>query len=104
LESYYTRSEVDTALANAVIALTGSTAPTTSTVGYVGQHYIDTSTIPNKVYECTAKTAQGTTPETYEYTWTLLAPVQSISAAGTALPPDEKGNVNIPPAESSGYG
>lgn len=84
------------AVAEAVTALTGSTAPTTSTVGYVGQHYIDTSTTLNKVYECTAKTAQGTTPETYEYTWTLLAPVQSISAAGTAFPPDANGNVTIP--------
>ena len=79
-----------------VIVLTGSVAPSTSTVGYIGQHYIDTSTTPNKIYECTAITPQGTDPETYEYTWALLSPVQSISAAGTALPPDEKGNVDIP--------
>lgn len=100
-----TNAQSGTAVAEAVTALTGSTAPTTSTVGYIGQHYIDISTTPNKIYECTAITAQGTTPETYEYTWTLLAPIQSISAAGTVLTPGANGNVNIPDVSDTGsYG
>lgn len=48
--------------------LTGVSAPTTATVGEVGQFYVETTT--PMLYLCTAKTAQGTDPETYEYTWT----------------------------------
>ena len=47
----------------------GSGAPTTTTEGNVGQFYYDTTN--DKFYQCEAKTAQGTTPETYLYTWTL---------------------------------
>lgn len=47
----------------------GSGAPTTATEGNVGQFYYDT--VNDKFYYCEAKTAQGTTPETYLYTWTL---------------------------------
>lgn len=46
---------------------TNAGAPTTSTVGEVGQLLEDTTN--GKLYLCTAKTAQGTTPETYTYTW-----------------------------------
>lgn len=50
----------------------GATAPTTSTAAdYLGQEYIDTTN--GDMYRCTAITAQGTTPETYEYTWRQLA-------------------------------
>ena len=44
-------------------------------VGEVGQlRYVTNSTALNKVgiYVCTAKTPQGTTPETYKYTWELV--------------------------------
>ena len=50
--------------------LYGSTAPTISIIGTFGQFYINVVT--NKVYQCTAVTPQGTTPETYEYTWVEL--------------------------------
>lgn len=50
--------------------LTGSSAPTTSTAGMVGQFYINTST--GIAYQCVAVTPQGTTPETYTYTWEEL--------------------------------
>lgn len=47
----------------------GTTAPTTSTVGSVGQLYVDTAT--SKTYHCTAKTNTGTEQEpVYSYTWT----------------------------------
>lgn len=53
----------DTALATVVAdKLTGTTAPTTSTVGYVGQQYTDTTN--NNQYVCTAVDT-----ETPEYTW-----------------------------------
>ena len=45
----------------------GNGAPTTSTEGNVGQFYYDTTN--DKLYYCKAKTAQGTDPETYVYTW-----------------------------------
>lgn len=51
--------------------LSGTTAPTTSTVGSVGQFYLDTVT--TKLYKCDAVTAQGTDPETYSYTWTAVS-------------------------------
>ena len=47
--------------------LLGSTAPSSSTAADVGQLYLNTTN--DKVYICTAKTAQGTVPETYLYTW-----------------------------------
>lgn len=47
----------------------GSGAPTTTTEGNVGQFYYDTTN--DRFYYCEAKTAQGTIPETYLYTWTL---------------------------------
>ena len=95
-----TNAQSGTAVAEAVEALTGTSAPTTSTVGYIGQFYIDTT---NKItYQCIAVTAQGTTPETYEYTWTPY--VRTISAAGIALTPDASGNVNIPYITSGGSG
>ena len=50
--------------------LTGSTAPTTSTVGRVGQIYIDTTN--NKTYQCTTITGDGGDPEVFTYTWEQL--------------------------------
>lgn len=51
--------------------VSGAGAPTTSTVAqYIGQFYYDTTN--DGYYYCTAITAQGTTPETYSYTWTAL--------------------------------
>lgn len=52
--------------------VSGAGAPTTSTVAqYVGQFYYDTTN--DGYYYCTAITAQGTTPETYSYTWAALS-------------------------------
>ena len=45
--------------------LTGTTAPTTATVGYVGQQYTDTTN--NNQYVCTA--IDDTDPQAIEYTW-----------------------------------
>lgn len=45
----------------------GSGAPSQNTKGEVGLLYRDTSN--GKLYICTAVTPQGTTPETYTYTW-----------------------------------
>ena len=45
----------------------GNTSPTSATAGNVGQFYLDTTN--DNLYYCSAKTAQGTTPETYTYTW-----------------------------------
>jgi len=56
--------------------LTNAGAPTTSTVGTVGQLLEDTTN--GKVYVCTAVTPQGTTPETYTYTWTEVATSASM--------------------------
>lgn len=50
--------------------LLGTSDPTSSTAGEVGiLYYNKTSGEP---FVCTAKTAQGTTPETYTYTWASL--------------------------------
>ena len=58
--------------------LTGSTAPTTSTAcSRVGCIYLDTTN--NTTYQCVAITAQGTTPETYTYTWNLVLKDTNIS-------------------------
>lgn len=54
---------------NAPEPIIGTTAPTTSTVGAVGQLYVDTAT--SKTYHCTAVTNTGTEAEpVYSYTWT----------------------------------
>ena len=50
--------------------LTGASNPTTATVGEVGQFYLNTTS--GKCFQCVAETAQGTTPETYVYTWNAL--------------------------------
>ena len=48
--------------------LTGPSAPTTSTVGAVGQFFLDTTN--SKLYQCTAITEDtSTTPSTFTYTW-----------------------------------
>ena len=48
--------------------LSGTTAPASSTQAYyIGQMYIDTTN--ENAYICVGITAQGTTPETYTYTW-----------------------------------
>ena len=65
---------------------TGTGAPTTSTEGeYVGQLYTDTTN--QKMYYLAAKTAQGTNPETYEYTWVEMGTtvVQTIGTSTTSV-------------------
>lgn len=80
-------------------AKTGSSAPTTSTVGFVGQQYVNTTN--NKVYECIAIT---TNDDVTTYTWKELTNnIESISAGGQALTPDANGNVNIPVGKNGGY-
>lgn len=52
-------------------ALSGNGAPTTSTVGFVGQLYRDTTN--DKLYICDGITEDtSTTPSTFTYTWTQL--------------------------------
>ena len=57
---------VDTQVAS-YSTMSGAGAPTTSTTGTVGQFYLDTTN--DQMYYLAAITPQGTTPETYEYTW-----------------------------------
>lgn len=68
-----------------------SSAPTTSTVGIVGQWYIDTSTTPASLYLCTKVIEDtSTTPSTFTYEWTaqggsntaMYAHTISVSAGG----------------------
>ena len=79
-----TNAQSGTAVAEAVEALTGNSAPTTATVGYIGQFYIDTTN--SKVYQCVEITAQGTTPETYTYTWQAPPTFTPSVLEGTAVP------------------
>ena len=67
-----------------VEALTGSSAPTTSTVAdFVGQPYLDTTN--NKTYQCTAITEDtSTTPSTFTYTWTQM--IRATDTAGQYKP------------------
>lgn len=53
------------------IAIQNAGAPTTATVGAVGQLLEDTTN--GDLYICTLLTPQGTTPETYTYTWEKIA-------------------------------
>lgn len=63
-------------------ALNGSTAPTTATEAkYVGQLYYDTTN--DDMYYCSAITAQGTTPETYTYTWNAIGGGGGLDPATT---------------------
>lgn len=81
-------------------ALTGSSAPTTSTAAdYVGQFYLNATN--NITYQCTAITSDGATPPTYTYTWKPIDSIKSISSGGTALTPNSSGNVNIPKLTTS---
>lgn len=51
--------------------VSGNAAPTAATAAqYVGQLYYDTAN--DDMYYCSAITAQGTTPETYSYTWNTI--------------------------------
>ena len=91
---------VDDNIVSNTRALSGSGAPTTSTVGFIGQIYIDTTN--NISYQCSAINEDtSTTPSTFTYTWKPLDEIKSISAGGTALTPDANGNVNIPVAGNS---
>lgn len=63
---------IDTALYNAT-PLTGAIAPTTSTVGVVGQFYLETTT--PQLYQCTA--ASGT------YTWKVVSNTFQILSTTT---------------------
>lgn len=67
--------------------LKGNSAPTTSTVGFEGQLYLNSA--DNVTYQCTAVTAQGTDPETYTYTWKKLAnvPIYREVANANIFPP-----------------
>ena len=57
----------------------GTTAPTTSTVGIVGQLYVDSTT--SKTYHCTAVTNTGTEAEpVWSYTW-----VDDVNAKGGVM-------------------
>lgn len=60
--------------------LLGTSDPTTSTAGQVGQQYYNKTS--GEPFVCTAKTAQGTTPETYTYTWASLL-ASTVSALHT---------------------
>ena len=65
-------------LAISYSAITGSAAPTTATEGkYVGQLYYDSTN--DAMYYLSAITAQGTTPETYEYTWNAFGGGSSVT-------------------------
>ena len=67
-------------------ALTGSSDPTTSTEGTLGQLYLNTTS--GELFYCSA------TGDTY--TWVSLdSPIQSISVNGTAVTPDENKNVAL---------
>lgn len=63
-------------------ALNGASAPTTATEAkYVGQLYYDTT--GGDMYYCSAITPQGTTPETYTYTWAQLGGGSSVTVVQT---------------------
>lgn len=57
------------------LTASGSSDPTSSTVGTLNQFYRNTST--NKVFICTEVTAQGTDPETYVYSWEEVNTVET---------------------------
>ena len=66
-------------------SLNGAGAPTTATEAkYVGQLYYDTTN--GNMYYCSAITAQGTTPETYTYTWNTIggSSVNVVQTTGTS--------------------
>lgn len=82
-DSVAQKGYVDSAIAEAVTALTDTIAPTSTTIGYVGQFYINIKT--STVYQCIAKTEQGTIPETYTYTWHALTFTPTMKT-GTTVP------------------
>lgn len=49
---------------------TGASDPTSATVGEVGSFYFNTTS--GNSFQCISKTAQGTVPETYTYTWSAF--------------------------------
>ena len=64
------------------VTIVNAGAPTTSTTAVsVGQQYYDSTN--NKLYYCSAITAQGTDPETYEYTWSSFGP-NVVQTTGTS--------------------
>lgn len=63
------KASAQDALGVGAAPIIGTTVPTTSTAGSVGQLYVDTAT--SKTYHCTAVTNTGTESEpVMEYTWT----------------------------------
>lgn len=79
-------------LINRTTAKIGALDPTNAIEGYIGQFYINT--VNNTVFQCIAKTAQGTTPETYTYTWVKLikeTDVASNSSLGLVKVNKQKG-------------
>lgn len=80
---------------NMTTALTGSSAPTTSTTAdVVGQFYIDTTN--NKTYQCIAITTVGGTTT---YTWVQLIRVTDIAENG----PDEGGAAGVVKLQGTHY-
>lgn len=77
--STYTKDQLDEMLGEkSAVAVIGSGAPTSSTIAKnIGQPYYDTAN--QAWYLCSAITPQGTTPETYMYTWEKLATAEDIS-------------------------
>ena len=64
------------------VTIVNAGAPTTSTAAVsVGQQYYDSTN--NKLYYCSAITAQGTDPETYTYTWSSFGP-SVVQTTGTS--------------------
>lgn len=65
---------------------TGAGAPTTSTVGIVGQIYQDTT--EGKIYVCTAVTGDGGDPEVFTYTWAEAGSDNSVylTRSGNTFP------------------
>lgn len=61
-------------------AISGYGAPTNSTIGMLGQNYIDTSTSPTTTYVCTSY-SQGV------YTWALVVKNDSPNFTGTPTAP-----------------
>lgn len=78
--STYTKDQLDEMLGEkSAVAAIGSGAPTSSIIANnIGQPYYDT--VNQAWYLCSAITPQGTTPETYMYTWEKLATAGDVDA------------------------
>ena len=93
----YVDTGLNTKLSDPITGQSG--APTTSTVGEVGQEYITTG---GTIYQCTAITAQGTTPETYSYTWKKIISETNIVTQGSGNTAGNAGVIKLKGAYYSG--